>query len=542
MPDFIKRRDFGALLTILIILVLLCYMVAFGIINFIGFDDLCTTDMYEDTLVARLIWEQKTLFPSNYLFGNQFYVIATPVLAALFYGICGSMNLAMGLATTVMSVLILISFDWMLKPFVKQRAYRYAALLALVAGVYGPYTVSREDGQLFFVMCSFYACYLISFFFLMGDYARARESEDMRPVALVIALALSFCTGMQSLRQTCVSMLPILCFEFLQAFIRLVKKQPLWPKGSRMPLIRASSYLIANIAGLVFINLLGVKRNEIYYGQSIFSGASIFEKLQAVRDAFYTVSGFDFARETNQVFFIVIFLFFSLISICALFSLLRKKDIFSAQACFWWLCIISVLAVIAASFVTTVSLRPIYIFPLYTLPALSLVVLAKRLKPKFMNLLCTALALISLLNIHYSYGPQIEYVLDPMDTPAKQVSDFAVENGYEYIYGAHSYTAPMIAAFSDGKLIAGCWTDDILFKISPHINIRDIYHIEDYSKAIFVFTENEVPNAILETEGNGTELYFQGQFGSYHVYTASNQLLYPVTELIDYAEKYPEYN
>lgn len=542
MPQINKRRDYGVLLSVLIIIALLCYLIAFGIINFAGFDDLCTTDMYEDTLIARLMWEQKTLFPSNYLFGNQFYVIATPVLAALFYGISGSMNIAMGLATTVMSVLILITLSWMLKAFIEERHYRYAILLAMVAACFGPLTVSREDGQLFFVMCSFYACYLIVFFFLMGDYARARVDQSLRPAAFFIALLLSFCTGMQSLRQTCVSMLPILAFEFFLAFLRFLKKQPLWPKGSRMSLIRAVSYLAANIAGVVFIKLLGVSRNEIYYGQSIFSGASIAEKVKAVHDAIITVSGFDFARNAAHPFFIIIFLFFTLIEIYAFFSLIRKKDFFSAQASFWWLCIISILAVIAASFVTSVSLRPIYLFPCYTLPALSLAVLAKRLKPKAMNILCTLLVVISIMNIHYSYGQQIEYVLDPIDTPAKQVSDFAVENGYEYVYGSHSYTAPLVAAFSDGKLIAGCWDDEILFKISPHINIKNIYHRDDYSKAVFVFTETEVPGAMSETQANGTTLYFQAQFGPYHVYTASNQLLYPISELIDFAEKFPEYN
>lgn len=78
--------------------------------------------------------------------------------------------------------------------------------------------------------------------------------------------------------------------------------------------------------------------------------------------------------------------------------------------------------------------------------------------------------------------------------------------------------------------------------VSPHINIRDIYHLTDYERAIFVFTENELPYAFKETEANGTELYFQGKFGSYYVYTASNQLLYPLSDFIDNAERWPEYN
>lgn len=541
MSDLSKRRDSGALLTILILLSMLCYLVAFGIINFAGFARFCTTDMYEDTLIARLMWEQKTLFPKNYLFGNQFYVIATPVLAALFYGITGSMNIAMGLATTVMGLLILISLNWMIKPFVKQTSIRYAALLLMLASCFGPHTITREDGQLFFVMCSFYACYLISFFYLLGDYARAREDESLRPIAFAIALFLSFCTGMQSLRQTCVSMLPILGFEALAAFHRLIKREGLCPKGKRMPLIRAVSYLVANILGIIFIKLLGVQRNEIYYGQSIFNGASIRQKIKDVHNALVTVSGYDFTRSGAEPFFIVLFIFFTLLIVFAAFILIRgkRKD---GCAVFFWTCIISIAAVIAASFVTSVKLREIYIFPYYTLPALSIIIVGPKLKSKLRNILCLITVFLCTMNIYYSYHEQIETSLSENTSVHKQISDYAVENGYELVYGAHSHTAPGIAVQSDGKLIAGCWIDDYIFKISPHINIKDIYHISDYERAVFVFLEHEVPLAKIEAEGNGTELYFHGQFGNFYVYTTSKQMLWPISETINFAERFPEYN
>ena len=62
------------------------------------------------------------------------------------------------------------------------------------------------------------------------------------------------------------------------------------------------------------------------------------------------------------------------------------------------------------------------------------------------------------------------------------------------------------------------------------------------SCSIFVFLETELPNAIAETEANGTELYFQAQFGIYHVYTASRQLLYPISENINNPDIFPDYN
>ena len=533
-----KRPDSGALISVLILLVLLAYLIAFGIINFPGFAYFCTTDMYEDTLVARLMWEQKTLFPENFLFGNQFYVIATPVLAALFYGLCGSMNLAMGLATTVMSILILLSLNWMLKAFIKEAYVRYAALLALVAASFGPQTVVREDGQLFFVMCSFYACYLISFFVLMGDYARARESGQLRPLAFALSLFLCFCTGMQSLRQTCVSILPIICFEGIEVFFRLIKRSPILPKERRASFIRSLSYLAANVAGILFIRILGISRNEIYYGQSIFSGASIREKISATHEALITVSGFDFTREGNHFFFVLLFLFFTLLIIFALFTMLRKRDFGSGTACFWWLTIISIAGVIAASFVTSVSLRPIYLFPYYTLPALSFAVVSLRLKDNQKNLLCLILCIFAFANIYFSYNEEIRISLDPPETPGKQICDFAMENGYSIVYGSHSHTAPYVAVYSDGEITAGCWNDNTIFSVSPHINAKYVYFIESYQKAIFVFLTEELEAAFAEIEPYGIELEFHGQFGDYHLYTSPQQLMYPISENIDFVPAY----
>jgi hypothetical protein len=181
MPSHNRRTEY--LLTALAAAVILAYLAVFTVIDFRGFARLCTSDMYEDTLVARLMWEQKTLFPKNYLFGNQFYVVATPVLSALFYGLTGSMNRAMAWATLCMSAFLLLSMSWMLRPFVKRPSLRLGCLLVFMASVFGPFSVFREDGQqLFFAMCSFYACYLICFFVVLGDWARAGLSEQKRTV------------------------------------------------------------------------------------------------------------------------------------------------------------------------------------------------------------------------------------------------------------------------------------------------------------------------------------------------------------------------
>ena len=539
MPQARSKVNGEQLLCALLLMLGLAYLALYAWADFGGFARLATADMYEDTLAARLMWEEKTLFPRSFLFGNQFYVIATPVFAALFYGLTGSMNTAMALATALMTLLLLLSLDWMLRPWAKTPLLRLSLLLAAVGLLFGPSTIRREDGaQLFTVMCSFYACYAVTFFVLLGDYTRSLDSPAPRLPALLLSLFLCFATGMQSLRQTCVSILPLLCVEGFFLLRRLQRREkPLSPS-----LLRVAAYTAANLAGVGLIRVLPVRRHTIYTGASLLTGASLSDKLREIHSALSTVTGYDYTRAgiEGRLFFCLLFAF-CLVLVLAAFRLLvwRRRPEDRALAVCWWLCVIACLGVIAASLLTSVSLRAIYLFPWYFLPPLSLLLLLRRSRPRMRLCLTVLLLCFAGVNLFFSYRADVETLRDRQPTPAEELCAYAVENGFELVYGSHSGTAPYIAVHSDGALLAGCWEDEVIFKVSPHINIRDIYSLSDHERAIFVFQEHELEAARVETEANGTTLTFLGRFGEFYACRASKQLLYPITETIDWK---PEYN
>ena len=173
---FDMKNPVNRLIGICSALVCVCFLTIFCVINFRGFSRFCTPDMYSDTYLIREIWESGTIFPENWIFGNQFYVISTPVLGALFYGLCGSINLSMVLATTAMTVLIILSFWWMLRPFASP-AQILLGLAVLLGCVIGPEIVSTIEGQILYLMASYYAGYLITMFVIFGDYARAAQGS-----------------------------------------------------------------------------------------------------------------------------------------------------------------------------------------------------------------------------------------------------------------------------------------------------------------------------------------------------------------------------
>ncbi|MGN0982303.1 MAG: hypothetical protein ACI4O0_05350 [Candidatus Limivicinus sp.] len=513
-------------LSALAVLVMACFFAVFAVINFKCFARFCEQDMYADTLVARMMWEQKSLFPLGYVFGNQLYVVATPVLAALFYGLTGSPNTAMALATTVMSVLILLSFDWLLRPFVKRRLSLCCAMLMLVACAFGEKLVNQEMGQLLFILCSYYACYLITLFVVLGDYVRSMTEPRLRPIPLVLSLLLCFATGMQSLRQTCIMVLPILAFEALRLLLGFRKQGREILRRRQMPLTRALAYAAANLAGWLFVKLFPVHQYTIFNS----APDSFSQRMTDIYVAFRDVAGFGWAGPEHP-FFILLLAFQLALLFGALVLQLRGLRRGGTLSDLWWLLLISIAAVTAAALVTSLQIRAVYLFTYYPLLALSTALVLEQGKPRLRCAVALALCLLSLVNLYTSYIPSVRSALAPQEEPLEQISAWAVENGYELVYGNHSTAAPGIAAYSDGDLVAGCWDEEVMFKVKPYLNIQNIYSIEDASRAIFVFTPQELEYAYEAASYTNDSLHFQGQFGQFYVYTCGDQLMYPRTYL-----------
>ena len=246
------------------------------------------------------------------------------------------------------------------------------------------------------------------------------------------------------------------------------------------------------------------------------------------------MSGFECVKN-NGGFFVLMFVFFTALLIAAAVILIRKaKTAPEGIGAYWWLSVVSLLAVIAASFFTTVKLRAIYLFIYYPLLALSAAIVLERAAPKLRCALLIALCVLSAGNIYFSYGDDLRGVLSESKTTAEEISSYAVENGYELLYGNIAYLTPNAAAYSDGKLIAGCWNDEIIFHAVPYLNTRDVYRRTDYSRALFVFHERELDAAYTEAAGSGAVLTERARFGEYVLCTSSQQLMYPTTDIIEY--------
>ncbi|MDO5400864.1 MAG: hypothetical protein Q4F17_07785 [Eubacteriales bacterium] len=544
------KNNFERFLIVLVIMCIIAYLIVYATMNIFGFTLFCDSDMYLDTLIAKLMWEQKTLFPDGWVFGNQFYVIATPVLAALLYGMIGNVNTAMVLATEIMTFFILLSFWKLLRALTKDCLAIAVGCMLLLSSIIAPNTPYSFTSQLFFLQASYYACYLITFCVVLGDYIRSFQGNKVS-ISWIFSLLLCFATGMQSLRQTVIMVLPILVCELFLAFRRLIYRQKPWSEGNYSSLIHAFSYGIANILGLITINLLNIPNTSIYGNTQLTPITQILKKIPPILECLFEITGLNFGFAQGAPLLLI---FFS-ISLVLLFSISLVLWVVHIKAqetplklC-WLVCLVGIIGVSLSTVFTNTNIRTIYLFLWYPLAALSAITILLKIPRKYKYTLALLLCVFSFGNLFYSYKYGAELALqndsslagrafrkardygyrsyaETLDNHenAKQMCQWAMDGGYEYLYGDW-ITVPHVAVHSDGKLEAGCWKEGEVFQILGYINLQNIYGTLENQNALYIFTPDDEKTGLLAALERGITLTKVAEFGEYIAYTSPIPLM-----------------
>ena len=514
------------------------YILMFTFINIRDLDKFCNPDVLADMQVAKRMWEQKTLFPDGWIFGNQLYVIATPVLAALYYGMVGSISSAMVLATGTMTVLILASFVWMLRAFSKDYLTESAACLVLVVSVIAPEGPYSLNLKLFFLQASFYACYLITLFAVLGDYIRSCRCSDCRIPSWIISLLLCFATGMQSLRQTVVMILPIVACELLRILLAFCRSGSIACSISRSSVIRAASYCAANVAGIAAVSLMDIPQNTIYGDMSLPQLEQLGARIQSVGDDLCGITKLEaiMAAEAGVVASGVIVLMIGCViaAACVCVVRIRRRQEGGLELC-WIVCLTGMIGVLLSTVLLNITLRSIYLFTWFPLVALSVLILLTGVSEKIrlgVLLICCCLSAGLFFESYSDYVRYIvygkEHLVYQQEGYAEEMCDWAMDNGFEYIYGDYWTSAAAISVYSDGKLEAGCWhRPERVFQAEPYNTPQDIYGDQENKKAIYVFTAEDESAGLKKAGEKGAEMNKVAEFGPYSAYTSSIPLMEP---------------
>lgn len=531
-----EKKKSDITLSVILTILLLAFLGLVFYVNLSCNPEYYDGDIYNDINYAKEAWKAKSIFPKDWIFGNQTYVVATPVLAALFYGIIGNGFTAMAIASCIMTVLIVLTYDWMTRTLFSYNE-RMAGFLFLIGVLLlkAHVATSQQGIQAFFTMASYYACYLINAFIVYGCYIRLRKGEfSGKHIAMsVIGIALSFGTGMQSLRQTAVMALPLVACEILMIIIYSIRDKKFAISSSTL---FSAIVFVSNIAGLIAMKFIEINQNSIY-------GTTAFVKSlkEFLEKGFFNVEyvvltfGLDSLELRVRLVVSTVFLLIILIGfILCVKDFFKNKCIDQGRFALVMLLTLGCVSVFAAGVLTDVVNRALYYFMIYPLLAVCVSYIIVKYPGKrkaFFSIIAVFVAGMIAFRTVGAVG-EIKNGKDESST-AHQIANYMLDNGYDTIYSVFGLSGIMdgaeniIVASGDKIHLVQYKRVDRSKPMKPveYLCVKDGYKQWDNEKSLYLLREWELPKVRELAEKYGVEMTKQAQFGEgLYLYSMSENL------------------
>jgi hypothetical protein len=527
-----REKIFSVVLTVL----LLGFVGMVFYINFSINPEYYDGDIYNDINYAKEAWKAKSLFPKDWIFGNQTYVVATPVLAALFYGITGNGFTAMAIASCIMTVFVILTYDWMTRTLFSYNE-RTAGFLFMIGFLLlkAHVATSQQGIQAFFTMASYYACYLINAFIVYGCYVRIRQGKftGKHIIPAIIGAALSFGTGMQSLRQTAVMALPLVACEVLLIIIYSAKDKRFAISYSTL---FSAIVFIANIAGLVAMRFIEINQNSIY-GTTAFvsSFKDFFRKLFLNMESVALTFGLDALELRVRLVASIPFLLIILIGfILCVKDYIKNKCNEQGRFVLVMLLTLGCVSVFAAGVLTDVVNRALYYFMIYPLLAVCVSYIIVKFEKK-RDILFSVVAVFTAGMIIFRTAGAVEEIKAGKDknSTAHQIANYMLDNGYDTIYSVFGLSGVMdgaenvVVASGDKIHIVQFKNVDSSKPMKPveYLCVKDGYKQWDNSKSLYLLRDHELPKVKKIAEKYDVTMAEKARFGDgLYLYSMSENI------------------
>lgn len=527
-----REKIFSVVLTVL----LLGFVGMVFYINFSINPEYYDGDIYNDINYAKEAWKAKSLFPKDWIFGNQTYVVATPVLAALFYGITGNGFTAMAIASCIMTVLTLLTYDWMTRTLFSYNE-RTAGFLFMIGFLLlkAHVATSQQGIQAFFTMASYYACYFINAFIVYGCYVRIRQGKftGKHIIPAIIGVALSFGTGMQSLRQTAVMALPLVACEVLLIIIYSAKDKRFAISYSTL---FSAIVFIANIAGLVAMRFIEINQNSIY-GTTAFvsSFKDFFRKLFLNMESVALTFGLDALELRVRLVASIPFLLIILIGfILCVKDYIKNKCNEQGRFVLVMFLTLGCVSVFAAGVLTDVVNRALYYFMIYPLLAVCVSYIIVKFEKK-RDILFSVVAVFTAGMIIFRTAGAVEEIKAGKDknSTAHQIANYMLDNGYDTIYSVFGLSGVMdgaenvVVASGDKIHIVQFKNVDSSKPMKPveYLCVKDGYKQWDNSKSLYLLRDHELPKVKKIAEKYDVTMAEKARFGDgLYLYSMSENI------------------
>lgn len=455
------------------------------------------TDVYTYALEGKLMNEARTCFPNGWIFGNQYHVISSPNVSALFYGIVQDSVLSMAIASTLSSIIIMLSFYWCFRLRLGKISIAAGLLCMVGAVIFGRSASVYVSGlQVLHTMATFYAFYMVVILLSLGCWLRLREKERTPWGMLILLVPLHFAMGMQSLRELLVLVIPLVLMEGLYFLYRLSKggtfKELIFHNAS---LAFVLCILIIEVAGHFHMKSLHVATTPIIGELQLdLSPGGLATNLWASIKNILRISGLALASDGLK--YLPLSICAAIIAsaiVWAVLHILRTKNdeplariiLFSA---------ISVLGVLAVG-TFLMRTRDIYFFVYWLLAAASVCYVLDHVKSSLKEPFCLILLAIGVINFGFNFIPDfIDYQRN--HNQLSSFTDKLVKDGVKVIYVD---ATPVFAASSHDRILSqSFWVDANLssgypLTVFPSDKYLPLFDDEHYQHSLICFSGHTLP-------------------------------------------------
>lgn len=183
-------------------------------------------DIASEAVLARVVWETKSLIPDGWYPSSETRIIGTPNLASVFYGLTGSMSLAMGIACSIIALLIVASAQYMMR---KWGSSLFGGVVASLLLIMMP--ANDTITELWLLRACYYGNCVIILLITMGIYGDIVRNRTVRWDQWLISILLAVGIGLQGMRGILVIYGPLVVVEGCRFLLNLIRGK----KGALIP-------------------------------------------------------------------------------------------------------------------------------------------------------------------------------------------------------------------------------------------------------------------------------------------------------------------
>lgn len=524
-----KRNEIKKMEWLIAAILITGMMVIFGC-NIFHYNYKMNSDIGAEAILGRLIWESKEIIPVSWYPSTETRIIATPQVAALFYGLTGNMDLAMGLACCTMTIGIVLAIWIFMK---KAGSSRISCLLMCLfcLGLAGNIIIL----ELLYIFAGYYAIHVIAFFFILNCYSSLLQEEWKKSKSLrrkmygkcIIGLILAFLLGMQGTRGILITFGPLFGMEV----IRILYEKICWRKCLVKGIIQREQHEkipFLWVSGLLVLSFIGTKM-PFSSGQEISRNIrNGFAKLiQVVLPDTWKAVGFSEGDPVRNICLGLLVLNVMIWVIVLLIHMLKWQELSSLEWCFLVTAASPVVTAIIVAFTTVESSERYYfmwIFSMAFAAILSFEYLRKGMTAGISAwrtltvITLIAAGIVIGINVHTVYQPILK-AEEPTASDALEVVNYLEENGYETAYSTFE-NANKMTALSNGKVNVYAINSFETMDICKWLTNADGYPedgIADQAGAVYIVPE-ACEEEITKRGGNGGEYQLLSEMGIYKIW------------------------